>query len=69
MAARQAAHDIAAENGLSSEAVTNIVNVWRRRLGFAHADEFRDLAVTMKKVGVSAAHCALYLELQLLCLE
>jgi anti-anti-sigma regulatory factor len=28
-------------------------------LGFAVIDEFRELAVTMKKVGVSAAQCAL----------
>jgi peptidoglycan hydrolase CwlO-like protein len=52
-------NDIATENGLSSGAVANIVNKCRRRLGFADADEFRDLAVTMKKVGVSAAQCAL----------
>ncbi len=52
-------NDIASNNGLSSGAVTNIVNEWRRRLGFAAIDEFRELAVTMKKVGVSAAQCAL----------
>jgi hypothetical protein len=52
-------NDIASNNGLSSGAVTNIVNEWRRRLGFAVIDEFRELAVTMKKVGVSGAQCAL----------
>jgi hypothetical protein len=51
-------NDIAAENGLSSGAVTNIVNEWRHNLGFAAADELRELAVTMKKVGITAAQCA-----------
>jgi predicted nucleic acid-binding Zn-ribbon protein len=52
-------NDIAAENGVSSGAVTNIVNEWRHKLGFAVADELRELAVTMKKVGITAAQCAL----------
>src|SRR6188472_204575 len=52
-------NEIAAKNGLSSGAVTNIVNEWRRDLGFALADELRKLAVTMKKVGITAAQCAL----------
>jgi hypothetical protein len=52
-------NDIAAENGVSSGAVTNIVNEWRYNLGFAAADELRDLAVTMRKVGLTAAQCAL----------
>jgi hypothetical protein len=52
-------NDIAAENGISYGAVTNLVNDWRRGLGFAVADELRELAVTMKKIGISAAQCAL----------
>jgi predicted nucleic acid-binding Zn-ribbon protein len=52
-------NDIAAENGVSSGAVTNIVNEWRYNLGFAVADELRELAVTMRKVGITAAQCAL----------
>ncbi|MGB6592481.1 MAG: helix-turn-helix domain-containing protein [Candidatus Nitrosopolaris sp.] len=52
-------NDIAAENGVSSGAVTNIVNQWRHSLGFAGADELRELAVTMKKVGITSAQCAL----------
>ena len=49
---------IAAENGLSAGAVTNLVNEWSRGLGFAIADDPRELAVTMKKVGITAAQCA-----------
>ena len=49
---------IAAENGLSAGAVTNLVNEWSRGLGFAIADDLRELAVTMKKVGITAAQCA-----------
>ena len=52
-------NDIAAENGVSSGAVTNIVNEWIHNLGFAAADELRQLAVTMRKVGITAAQCAL----------
>ena len=42
-----------------SGSVTNIINEWRQRLGFALADELRELAVTMKKVRITAAQCAL----------
>jgi FtsZ-binding cell division protein ZapB len=52
-------NDIAAENGVSSGAVTNIVKEWRHNLGFAVADELRELALTMKKVGITAGQCAL----------
>jgi hypothetical protein len=52
-------NDIAAKSGISSGAVTNIINEWRYNLGFAIADELRELAVTMKKVGITAAQCAL----------
>jgi hypothetical protein len=49
---------IAVDNGLSAGAVTNIVISWRQALGFAAADELRDLAVTVKKVGITPAQCA-----------
>jgi hypothetical protein len=52
-------NDIATESGISSGAVTNIVNELRYNLGLAAADELRELAVTMKKVGITAAQCAL----------
>lgn len=35
--------EIATNNSLSSGAVTNIVNEWRRGLGFSTADDLRDL--------------------------
>jgi DNA-binding transcriptional MerR regulator len=49
---------IAVDNGLSAGAVTNIVNNWRQALGFAAADELRDLAVTINKIGITPAQCA-----------
>ena len=52
-------NDIAAENGLSDGAVTNIVNEWKHKLGFSLADDLRELVVTMKRVGVTASQCAL----------
>ncbi|MDQ6865692.1 MAG: hypothetical protein M3044_17925, partial [Thermoproteota archaeon] len=55
----KARNDIATENGVSSGAVTNMVGEWRRNLGFGLADELRQLAVTVKKVGINTAQCAL----------
>jgi hypothetical protein len=50
---------IAGDNGLSAGAVTNTVNEWRQALGFSAADGLRDLAVTLKKIGITPAQCAL----------
>src|SRR5919198_1840554 len=50
---------IAANNGLSAGAVTNIVNEWRRGLGSAVVDDLRELGVTFRKVGITPAQCAL----------
>ena len=52
-------NDIAADNGLSDGAVTNIINEWKHNLGFSLADDLRELAVTMRRVGVTASQCAL----------
>src|ERR1051325_2157114 len=52
-------NNIAAENGLSDGSVTNIVNEWKHNLGFSLAADLRELAVTMKRVGVTASQCAL----------
>ena len=51
-------NDIAADNGLSDGAVTNIVNEWKHNLGFSLANDLRELAVTMRRVGVTAPQCA-----------
>src|SRR5262249_21939804 len=50
---------IAVDNGLSAGSVTNIVNEWRAALGFPTADSLRELAVTLRRVGITAAQCAL----------
>jgi hypothetical protein len=50
---------IAVDNGLGAGSVTNIVNEWRAALGFPEADELRELAVTLRRVGITAAQCAL----------
>jgi cell division protein FtsB len=50
---------IAGDNGLSAGAVTNMVNEWRQALGFSTADGLRELAVTLKKIGITPAQCAL----------
>jgi hypothetical protein len=51
-------NDIAVENGISSGAVPNIIKEYRQHLGSA-AEELRQFAVTMTKVGITAAQCAL----------
>src|SRR5215831_18731045 len=50
---------IAVDNGLGAGSVTNIVNEWRAALGFPTTDSLRELAVTLKRVGITAAQCAL----------
>jgi chromosome segregation ATPase len=52
-------NDIAAENGLSTGAVTNIVNEWRHSLGFTAVHELREFATTLRKIGITASQCAL----------
>ena len=55
---------IAGDNGLSAGVVTNIVNEWRNALGFSPADDLRELAVTLKKIGITALNVQQVLELQ-----
>ena len=49
---------IANNNGLSAGAVTNIINEWRQQLGFSLVEELRDLAITLKRIGINPAQCA-----------
>jgi len=49
---------IGKDTGLSTGALTNIINEWRRGLGFPLADELRELAITFKKIGITASQCA-----------
>jgi cell division protein FtsB len=50
---------IAADNGISAGSVTNIVNDYRAALGFPTADALRELGVTLRRVGITPAQCAL----------
>jgi hypothetical protein len=50
---------IAVDTGLSAGAVTNIINQWRRGMSYPLADDLRELAVTFKKIGITASQCAL----------
>lgn len=50
---------ISANSGLSAGAVTNIVNEWKQALGFAIADELRELAITLKNIGITPVQCAI----------
>jgi vacuolar-type H+-ATPase subunit I/STV1 len=51
--------EIAKNNGISAGTVTNLVEEWRHGLGLYAANELRDLAVTLKKVGITPAQCAI----------
>ena len=55
---------IAGDNGLSAGAVTNIVDEWRLALGFSATTELRELAVTLKKIGITPLNVQVVLELQ-----
>lgn len=50
---------IAANNGLSAEGVTNIINEWRQGLGSSVADDLRELATNLRKIGITHAQCSL----------
>ena len=49
---------IAVDTGLSSGAVTNIIDEWRQNLGIPIANDLRELAVALKKIGITANQCA-----------
>lgn len=48
----------ASKNGLSGGAVTNIINEWKAGLDKHEVEEMRDLAVSLKKLGITAPQCA-----------
>jgi hypothetical protein len=50
---------IAVDNGISAGAVTSMVNEWRRAVGSYVSDELRELAVTLRKIGITPAKCAI----------
>jgi hypothetical protein len=50
---------IALDSGLGAGTVTNTVKEWRRGLGIPTADEFRELATSFRKLGITPARCAL----------
>ncbi|HZA07683.1 MAG TPA: hypothetical protein VE619_08270 [Nitrososphaeraceae archaeon] len=49
---------IAFNYGTSTGAVWNIVNEWKSNLSSYNPDELRDLAVTLKRVGIDAGEYA-----------
>jgi hypothetical protein len=49
---------IAVDNGLSAGA-NKYPNEWRSALGFYAADALRDLVVTLKRIGITPAQCAI----------
>ena len=50
---------IAPNNDLNGGGVTNFINEWKQGLGSLVADDLRELAVTLKKIGTTSAQCAL----------
>ena len=60
---------IAVDTGLSAGAVTNIINQWRRGLSYPLADDLRELAVTFKKVGITATQCAVGFRLAMIMIK
>ena len=60
---------IAVDTGLSAGAVTNIINQWRRGLSYPLADDLRELALTFKKIGITATQCALGFRLAMIMIK
>jgi hypothetical protein len=51
--------EISVNNGISTGAVSNVVEEWRLRLGSSELDSLRDLVVEWRKSGITTAECAL----------
>jgi hypothetical protein len=51
--------EISLNNGISTGAVSNVVEEWRLRLGRSEIDSLRELVEEWRKSGISAAECAL----------
>lgn len=51
--------EISLNNGISTGAVSNVVEEWRLRLGRSEIDSLRGLVEEWRKSGISAAECAL----------
>lgn len=50
---------IASDTGLAAGTITNIVRDWRHELGYPTADALRQLAIDLKRLGVSTTDCAI----------
>ena len=51
--------EISVNNGISTGAISNVVEEWRLRLGRSELDSLRELVVEWRKSGITAAECAL----------
>ena len=51
--------EISLNNGISTGAVSNVVEEWRLRLGRSELDPIREFVVECRKSGITAAECAL----------
>lgn len=49
---------IAIQTGLSAGTISNIIGNWRHELGYPTADSLRQLAVDIKRLGISTTECA-----------
>src|SRR5918996_1549945 len=50
---------IASDTELAAGSITNIVRDWRHELGYPTADALRQLAIDLKRLGISATDCAI----------
>jgi hypothetical protein len=50
---------IASDTGLAAGTITNIVRDWRHELGYPTADALRQLAIDLKRLGISTTDCAI----------
>ena len=57
----------ASKNGLSEGGVTNIISEWRIGLSQPIADDIRELAVSLRKLGITAPECASGLRVAVIC--
>lgn len=49
---------IASDSELAAGTVSNIVGEWRHELGYPTADALRQLAIDLKRLGITTTECA-----------
>lgn len=54
----QSRNKVAVQCSVSPAAVSGIIDDWEKSVGVSHAEQLRDIALTLKRNGISVVQCA-----------